>query len=1163
MAATDNAVYALVHNFTRGNMQAENVINGFVRLMSMNEVSIKLMLSDDDLKKLDSCRNLLAESGLDVKTLREALQPLIPYLRVTDEEQKKYREFVDYLSSCDSATDPTEILKKALSVTVMPMGKLFSANSGMDVRDVWKKEMQEKKEEDGYHQISLFDQEEKTPKESVPEEKNDKKSGTKKKDKDVEKEIKKEAEAAEKAADEVAENLVELSERYRNLTASLLDVVKGQDQAVFRFIRGLFQGDLFPIREGTGKPRNYFFFFGPPGVGKTFLAETAAKLMGRKYMPFNMSEYSSEQTYEDLLGISDFYKKARKGKLTEFVEKYPDCVLLFDEFEKAHPVVIQQFLQVLGSGKLNDMCSGKDVSFERATLIFTSNVGKELYADRSVNLTTLPMSVILDTIRNEKNPYGGTVLSPEICSRIAAGNLIMFNHLSLHFLLELSRKGFDLFVKRMEEEHNCLVRYPAELPLLFLYHYGSGIDGRIAALQSKSFLTDELHELVWQVNREKTHLNEISEIEFVIDGERMEENLKTLFKQEKKSRFLLLAGDSVAKNLKKNENYELTIASNAEEAGKALEEELTGVLIDPAFGASEEDNRVMSVSDYDTEGVRFFHKLVRTQTDLPIYILDVKGSFSETDRGTFLQEGAWGVITGGKDRGVALARQTDELARELQMERSYIDFVGRKRVINYQSRQETVDKDGAVRIVFYDLISAKALDAEDRSQLVSDAERPKERFDDIIGAGEAKKELRFFIDYLKNPAYFLANGGKAPQGVLLYGAPGTGKTMLARAMAGEADASFLQITAANFMNKYVGGTEENIRKMFATARRNAPAIIFIDEIDAIGRTRTGSEFTRHTENALTTILAEMDGFVKDARHPVFVLAATNAGVEEGTSPVGTLDEALWRRFDRTIKVELPTQEERLTYLKMMIKKMPLADLKEDDLKSLAERTPAKSLAILKNILNQANRDALMKRSKITADVLMEAFENYQHGEIKEYDESFYKSTAYHETGHAVLNYLAGETPTYITIEARGDFGGYMQHADSEKILSRTREQLLARIRTSLAGRAAEIVFFGDEAGMNTGASGDLETATGLALRLIGRYGMMDGSLLCLTREEMLKSAAAADYLEKANRLLNEEMKKTIAIIEENRKHMDRIAQALLAKNRLTGPEFIELWNEDV
>lgn len=947
------------------------------------------------------------------------------------------------------------------------------------------------------------------------------------------------------------QTLSELSAFYNEVTAKLLGTIKGQDNAVMKFVQGCFQGDLIESGKNTGPMAN-FFFLGPPGTGKTLLAETAAEVMNLPYKFFNMNEYVRPDACDELVGTPSIFGNAKEGSLTSFVRKNPRSIVIFDEIEKAHMSTIRIFLQMLNSGYMRDVKNDTNVSFEETIVIFTSNCGKKLYDDVTVNLTKLPESVVISSIKDE--------LPPEICSRIASGNMIMFNHLSIHCLADMVVSKFNSFADKMESTYGCKVTYPKELPLLFMFSKGGDLDARVVARKSSAFLEDEVHEIARQIENSNQSLDALKSISFDVDWDGCSDEIKKLFFNNSKSEIIVMADDDVVDLFRVDENkYTIHTPKSVEEATEIIKRDISAVFIAPCYGEKGNNEKILSVSDYKSIGIDFFQSIARTESGIPIYILDTESDFSDVDNNTFVQEGAYDVIDVDMAHKDQFSKIFTNIMDVLYMESEGTNFTSKGWVIDYDTVQDDIDDNGLINVTFYNISKKKAVDASNRGAFVSDAERPVVKFDDIIGATEAKEELKYFVQYLTNPRQFLANGGRPPKGVLLYGPPGTGKTMLAKAMAGECDVNFIEVSAANFLDKYVGGSEENVRKIFAMARKYAPAIIFIDEIDAIGKKRTGSEFNSTTETVLNVLLTEMDGFSgSNKRKPVFVLAATNYGVGEGEDGIADLDPALIRRFDNKINVNLPKEEDRLKYLRMMVSKREFTGISDDTLKNIAERTVGQSLAILSNILDLAYRNAQKEGREVSDSDLLKAQEDYHYGELRESSPEYYKSVAYHELGHAYVSYLGGDCPSYITIEARSNFGGYMQHGSKENVNSHSYKDLIWKIRTSLAGRAAEYVFENPEDGNNTGASSDLEHATNVAFHIVLSFGMLENQLVTLKRDEVLKSSLAEKYVAQVNEILVREFQETIKIIENGRADIETLAEELLKENHMTGAQFEEI-----
>ena len=441
-------------------------------------------------------------------------------------------------------------------------------------------------------------------------------------------------------------------------------------------------------------------------------------------------------------------------------------------------------------------------------------------------------------------------------------------------------------------------------------------------------------------------------------------------------------------------------------------------------------------------------------------------------------------------------------------------------------------------------------------------------FRDVAGQDEAKESLVEIIDFLHNPQKYAAIGAKLPKGALLVGSPGTGKTLLAKAVAGEARVPFFSISGSDFVEMFVGVGASRVRDLFQEASKVAPAIIFIDEIDAIGRSRDsrlGGNDER--EQTLNQLLAEIDGF--DSSKGVVILAATNRPE--------ILDKALLRagRFDRRIIVDRPNLEGRYQTLLVHTRNIRLAE--DVDLKKIAQATAGAVGADLANLVNEAALRAVrMGRQTVNQEDLLTSFEVVIAGTEKKgtvLTDIEKRIVAYHEVGHALVAALQKHTQpvSKITIvpHTSGALGYTMQMPEEEKYLN-SRDELLVELRTMLGGRAAEQTVFGIE---TTGASNDIERATDLARKMVMQYGMSDRiGLMALTTKgnEYLDgqsytdcaqtTAAAAD--EDVRKLLNDSYDQAKKILTENRGLLDEVALYLLQKETITGDELMQYVDAD-
>ena len=454
---------------------------------------------------------------------------------------------------------------------------------------------------------------------------------------------------------------------------------------------------------------------------------------------------------------------------------------------------------------------------------------------------------------------------------------------------------------------------------------------------------------------------------------------------------------------------------------------------------------------------------------------------------------------------------------------------------------------------------------------VSTPGEKKVTFQDVAGADEEKEELREIVEFLREPQKYLDLGAHIPKGVLLVGPPGTGKTLLAKAVAGEAGVQFLSISGSDFVEMYVGVGASRVRDLFQQAKKSAPAIIFIDEIDAVGRQRGSGLGGGHDEReqTLNQLLVEMDGF--GSNEGVVVLAATNR--------VDILDPALLRpgRFDRQVYVGLPDIKGREEILQVHAKNKPLAE--DVDLRQIARGTAGFTGADLENLLNEA---ALLagrsSESFITMKDLQESIIKVIAGPEKHsrvIPERERRLTAYHEAGHAVVMHaLPDLDPVHqITIVPRGEAGGMTIYLPDEDRSYLSRSYMLDRIAGLLGGRAAEQLVLGD---ISTGASNDISRATQLARKMVGTYGMSEqlgnvafdaghdevfiGKSMAQTRPYSEKTAAEMDG--EIRRIMDDAYARCTAILEQYRPQLVEVAEYLLANETMTAEEFEKVFRTE-
>lgn len=959
----------------------------------------------------------------------------------------------------------------------------------------------------------------------------------------------------------VKEEISKLVDKVKTLQSELLDTVYGQDNAVNVFTTGYFQAELLSMTDiDRKKPRATYLFAGPPGVGKTFLAEVAAEKLSLPFMRFDMSEYADKEANLEFCGSDKVYKNAKSGNVTGFVSEHPKCILLFDEVEKAHLCVIHLFLQMLDAGRLRDNYTDEEVSFKDAIIIFTTNAGKQLYESESDgDFSSLSRKVVLKALRNDINPLSGSSYFPAaLCSRFASGNVIMFNHIMAHDLRHIAKKEILRSASNFSKNAGVSVDIDEKVYTALLFSEGGNADARMIKSRAESFFNGEIYELLRLVASDKvqTSISDLTKIEFVTEIDESSEAYNLFFGEEKLTA-LVFGSDKTVRNCKKVcKDVEIISAKTVDEAKNIIShKDICVILIDLSYG-KRGSVKYLNIEDQESVSADMFDYLTKLGQSLPVYVLETSAySLTEEEKMSLFKEGARDVVRLDDKIGNALKQICVNVYQQQNMNL----LAKTNKVVSFTTAQ-TVSKNGkkaTIKLIDFDM--AAAVDAEDSCGFVTKNNKPDVDFDDIIGAQDAKSELKYFAEYLRSPKKFAAAGVKMPKGALLYGPPGTGKTMLAKALAAQSGVTFIYTEGNKFLKKYVGEGPEKVHDLFRSARKYAPTIVFIDEIDAIAKERHGDERVAAGEETLTALLAEMDGFNVDSTKPVFVLAATNFDVAPGSPR--SLDQALVRRFDRRIYVDLPTDEERKQFMLRKCAKNAMFDISEQDIDNLAVRTVGMSLSDLDSIFEFALRQALRAElNKVKADILDEAFETYVNGEKKNWSEAEVERVARHEAGHAFLCWQSGETPSYLTIVARSDHGGYMQHDSTEKKTIYTKDELLSRIRVALGGRAAEIVCYGECGGVSTGASGDLVSATAIAERIVCSYGMVDECGLAVSDPRTLRSGDVAKEVRKAvNKLLSEQMSQAIEEIRANKDMLDVLSNELMQKSHLSANEISELF----
>jgi len=838
-------------------------------------------------------------------------------------------------------------------------------------------------------------------------------------------------------------------------------------------------------------------------------------------------------------------------------------------------------LQLLDNGTLEDKYTEETVPFKDTIIILTTNAGRSLYDDpNAAGIAAAKPSfhrkTILNALEHEKHPRTGRPVFPQaICSRMATGYPLMFNHLSVAELEKIAASELARVGGLFEKQFGTEVVFSREVPLCLVMREGPRSDARTIRSQAELFVKTEMFKLfgLYKPERLGKLIEEIGKISFELEKrEERAAEIVELIEPDNRPKVMIAADEDVGKALAGGmPEVEAVVVSDAGEARNQLAiHEFDFALLDLWFGEEEEeqagDLKTAMMFDYVPLAARSIHQgqeLLRAiherHAEVPCYLL----SFSGPDHPAIDEDLLTACAGAGGARGVIeapwplsnadpeamaqTAKTIAGIAQSLHREKKALELGNQSKIITFETAPLQHGNDWVVRM--RNLRIGQALAADDVSEVVRDAERPTTRFDDVYGAAQAKVELEYIVRWMKDPKHYRALGLNPPRGILLYGPPGTGKTMLARALAGECEVTFIVESATNFVTKWVGSGPENVRNLFARARRYAPSIVFIDEIDAIGKKRSGdSSASRPQEETLNALLTEMDGFGAPTARPVVVIAATNLADH--------LDDALKRRFDREIEVDKPDRNARRTYLRKRLQGGGSREVSDEVLERLAGQSATMSIAELERIVQMAGRRAAMAGGVITDAIIEEAFETMRMGAARQRtDPETLLRVARHEAGHCLVGWLRGVKPVQVTIVARGHAGGYVEREAEEDRLLYTRGELEGMIRQAMGGRAAEIVYYGPDEGLSTGVSGDLKNAAFWAGRMVREFGMSDHlGHVSIDERRLYDGPLGREVAAAVDAIVRAQLEKAVEELTAHKEHLDRLVQELMEKNRLTREE---------
>jgi len=930
-------------------------------------------------------------------------------------------------------------------------------------------------------------------------------------------------------------NTVKTAIASRKIQQSLNNTVIGQESAV----SSLCQGYLTSSIEAPNGPRSIYTFAGPSGVGKTYLAsQLQSKLneyekSGYVFNIFNMEQYSDSRDAMKLFGSGVQYVDATLGMLTSAVRSQPRQIFLFDEIEKAHSTVIQSLLSVLDSGLTKDQTSQEEIDFSQCIIIFTTNLGQNTLQNNAQNLQLS----VFDLLKNSENPSSKTKLSPEFINRLAKGFPILFSELKINHLVRLA----EMEVNELESlSAPVTYDFPQNFASLMLQSMSPDISVR--ALKSKF----SKHKAMI-LNQAIPYFNEDDkQISFKVDIEKSAREIKNPPIQ-----LLLLDDDSkVFEQVKTHHSdCKISLCGDVVELRHAIEScHPDALLID-----------IETIKKNNLQLNDVISVLFTRNNKTPIFTYKLVDDDNKQVLQPSVHEVREHFSLNARNFSMLFTYMLERVNYYLETEHTLVKMKRRNEQLQYQC--EVIKKDSFFQVNYKKFNVTQLVQSNDlNTGDLFKHSLPTLKLDDVIGLDRAKKRLVDVVSWLKSPEKLANFGVKVPTGFLFAGPPGTGKTFLAKALAGESGLPFFSVSSSELSDNHAGGTTTNIKKLFATARKYAPSIIFIDEIDAIAGKRSSSAQGADRDRNLTVnaLLTEMDGFNSQS-DPIFILAATNHPQ--------LLDSAIVRpgRFDETIYCDLPNAEARKEFFSRFSAEHKIV-FSEQELEQLISSSLGMSSAEIEQVFREAIYQAVGDNKALTSEGIKQTMVRVSYGLPSDHIQLSIQEkqrTAYHEAGHLLLTKLLfpKQHIDFVTIEPRNNALGFVATRAADEYESLSTIRVKHRLEVLLAGRVAEKIFTDSVGEVSSGASSDIEKATQLAMHVIYEGGLeatvgpVNVGLLTKYEESdlLLKAQDAVQFW-----LIEAEKSAEVRLVE-HRAQLDHIANALIEKESLTRSEIEKLF----
>lgn len=928
-------------------------------------------------------------------------------------------------------------------------------------------------------------------------------------------------------------NFVSEMGRFKDFKDLLSNAVRGQEYAVNTVVKGFIDAKTF--QDTKDKPKLTFFFAGEEKTGKTMLAREACKHLEIPYLELNALDYESDKAAE---------------KLFPFVNNNPNGAVIFNDIEAFDKKMTTILFIAYSTGAVDGL------SFRGLTIFFTTRCGRSLYENSRPNLSHLSAQDILEACGKDPNPLDprAPLLHPQFLDVISNEHIVMFNHLQTVDYQNIISEALKAHVEklRLRTEIQCDLNVD-DFARFAMYQNPDERNIDKLVNFAKDLINKEIQQLLLQTNKEngESLLLNVTDIEFKIDYQKASPEVASLFENKQYYLAIVTKDKDVFAELEKD-GYKVNFVETVEQMKECFDkEEADVILLDPTFGVRGEE-QLIDIEDFDSVGMDIFNYVKRYHGNVALDL--ISNSKEQRYSGayqTLIDAGADKLIYYSSEDITNIQNDVCALVMSFELDRD-INFLRKNNLhLDFNPHQEF--KDNKVIVSFSKLelrqVSLNVFDVDN-----GDYHNIK-GFDDVIGCTVAKESLRQYSKYLSNTSEYLESGAVPPKLILLESprvgrnkfASG-GKTALVRALAEETGASLQYV---DFKKVLINGKDpvESIREVFKKARYTAPSVIHFDNINVA--IEPGEN--QLTFRILEALNAELAYCVKDTVHPIIAIGECD--------PHYGMNDKLVETCTRKFTLTVPNIDEIEQFIRLYFKEKHITTVSEKGIKNFSKRASSQySFVEVARLLDFIVSYAGSR--PIDDQLLKEGFDIKYNGDIDNsiITEDWLLTVSYHEIGHYLLLRLFGEHPTFVTVVPRADYGGYTEHEATDENRMTTKQDLLNRICVSFGGRAGELLKNGEEKGMTTGISSDIQNATFVARAMVAAFAMGDNLAAYPDLNEL--SLNSQEVYANVNKILKEQFERSVRLIKLNEENMKILSYALKDNKSMTGDELEELLPDD-